>query len=160
MVFGLWTTVHGLWMVNCGSRFCGWWTAVHGLWAVYTLRAAELVHFLNGLFVYFFIFINFLEMISDNDFERWYLENNPKWSVYVLRCSDGTFYTGCSGEVKTRLKSHLNGEVAYTRSRLPVKLENTHNFKDKNMAFSFEKYLKSGSGKAFMVKRLVGLRAN
>jgi putative endonuclease len=47
------------------------------------------------------------------------------WVVYLLRCSDGTLYTGVARDVTRRLRQH-NGEIkggaAYTRSRRPVAL--------------------------------------
>ncbi len=43
------------------------------------------------------------------------------WFVYILRCSDGTLYTGISTDVTKRVLSHNAGTGAkYTRSRLPV----------------------------------------
>ncbi len=45
------------------------------------------------------------------------------WTVYVLRCGDGSFYTGIAKDVRARVKQHSEGRgAAYTRSRLPVKL--------------------------------------
>lgn len=43
--------------------------------------------------------------------------------VYILRCSDGTLYTGSTNQVERRLAAHQSGRGAkYTRSRLPVEL--------------------------------------
>ena len=43
--------------------------------------------------------------------------------VYILECSDGTYYTGWTTDVPRRVAVHQNGEGAkYTRGRLPVKL--------------------------------------
>ena len=45
------------------------------------------------------------------------------WFVYVLRCRDGSLYTGISTDVAARLDAHNRGRGArYTRSRLPVVL--------------------------------------
>ncbi len=45
------------------------------------------------------------------------------WSVYILRCRDGTLYTGIAVDVRKRLEAHRNGVGAkYTRGRLPVTL--------------------------------------
>ena len=47
------------------------------------------------------------------------------WAVYMLRCADGTLYTGITTDVARRLAEH-NGEggpgARYTRSRRPVEL--------------------------------------
>ena len=43
--------------------------------------------------------------------------------VYILKCSDQTFYTGITSNLTYRLEKHLGGEGAlYTKARLPVKL--------------------------------------
>ena len=43
--------------------------------------------------------------------------------VYVLRCGDGTFYTGFTRDLFKRLEQHSSGKGAkYTRSRLPLEL--------------------------------------
>ena len=76
-------------------------------------------------------------------------------TVYVLRCNDGSHYVGCTSNLERRLVRHNRGEVHYTKSRLPLDVITTIVFKDKYKAFAFEKYLKSGSGRAFMYKRLV-----
>lgn len=75
--------------------------------------------------------------------------------VYLLKCSDGTTYTGCTNDIDERLKRHFKGQVHYTSSRLPIDLITYIAFTDKNKAFKFEKYLKSGSGKAFSNKRFI-----
>lgn len=75
--------------------------------------------------------------------------------VYLLKCSDGTTYTGCTSNVAERLIRHRRGEVLYTSSRLPLELITFIAFSDKYKAFHFEKYLKSGSGKAFSNKRFL-----
>ena len=43
--------------------------------------------------------------------------------VYILECSDGTYYTGYSRNPETRLAQHQAGSASrYTRTRLPVKM--------------------------------------
>jgi putative endonuclease len=45
------------------------------------------------------------------------------WSVYILRCSDRTLYTGITADLEARLAAHRNGTASkYTRARLPVRL--------------------------------------
>lgn len=75
--------------------------------------------------------------------------------VYILRCSNGNLYKGCTSNLKERFKRHQNGEVHSTKSHLPVELLTYFAFKEKHKAFEFEKYLKSGSGRAFANKRLI-----
>jgi putative endonuclease len=75
--------------------------------------------------------------------------------VYILKCSDGLFYTGCTENIESRLKRHSSGYVEFTKTRLPVELVWWCCFPNKTKAFEFEKYLKSGSGIAFRNKHLV-----
>jgi Predicted endonuclease containing a URI domain len=77
------------------------------------------------------------------------------WFVYILKCSDSTYYTGCTSDLEDRLRRHAKGENMYTKFRLPVTLICYTAFMDKYKAYDFERYLKSGSGKAFAQKRLL-----
>jgi putative endonuclease len=77
------------------------------------------------------------------------------WYVYILKCADGKHYTGCTSDLKKRLSLHQDGLVKSTRPRLPVELIIYIAFTDKYKAFFFEKYLKSGSGRAFANKRFL-----
>lgn len=46
-----------------------------------------------------------------------------KWIVYILRCCDGTLYTGSTDDVSRRVQVHNSGKGAkYTRSRTPVEV--------------------------------------
>lgn len=50
----------------------------------------------------------------------------PGWLVYLLRCRDGSLYTGITNDLPKRLKLHAAGKASrYTRSRLPVTLAYT-----------------------------------
>jgi putative endonuclease len=75
--------------------------------------------------------------------------------VYILLCSDKKPYTGCMENLKERLIRHKNGNVPATVKRLPVELTSYFAFSNKYTAFNFEKYLKSGSGRAFIKKHLL-----
>ena len=45
------------------------------------------------------------------------------WYVYILRCGDGTLYTGITRDVERRLEAHRQGKGAkYTRGRGPLEL--------------------------------------
>ena len=47
----------------------------------------------------------------------------PSWSVYILRCGDGTLYTGIALDLAARLAQHRAGTGArYTRGRAPLEL--------------------------------------
>ncbi len=82
------------------------------------------------------------------------IRENDMYYVYILKCVDGKPYTGCTNDLKERIKRHSAGYVPATKPRLPIKLVNYVAFEDKYKAFKFEKYLKSGSGRAFLKKHL------
>jgi len=77
------------------------------------------------------------------------------WFVYILKCADNSNYTGCTSDLEDRINRHLKGENTYTKERLPVTLVYYSAFMDKYKAYEFEKYLKTGSGKAFANKRFL-----
>lgn len=66
------------------------------------------------------------------------------WYVYMLRCGDGSLYTGCTDDVERRLAVHNSGKGAkYTRSRLPVTLVYRENVADKSAALRREAAIKA-----------------
>lgn len=77
------------------------------------------------------------------------------YTVYILKCSDSKPYTGCTENLAERLERHKNGHVPATANHRPVQLATYVVFNDKYKAFEFEKYLKSGSGRAFINKHLI-----
>ena len=67
----------------------------------------------------------------------------PSWHVYVLRCGDGSLYTGATNDVARRLARHSAGEGArYTRARLPVVLVYSERAADRSAALRREAALK------------------
>ena len=57
------------------------------------------------------------------------------WYVYMLRCGDGSLYTGSTTDVARRLREHQNGTGAkYTRTRPPVTLAYTEEAPDRSAA--------------------------
>ncbi len=51
------------------------------------------------------------------------MKRSQDYSVYILKCADGSLYTGYAADLKERLGLHNQGKGAkYTRSRLPVRL--------------------------------------
>ncbi len=49
--------------------------------------------------------------------------HGDRWFVYLLRCADGTIYTGIAKDVSRRCQQHNTGTASrYTRSRLPVEV--------------------------------------
>ena len=59
--------------------------------------------------------------------------------VYVLECSDGTYYTGYTTDVERRVAEHDAGDGAkYTRGRTPVELVHTESYETRSAAMSRE----------------------
>jgi len=66
------------------------------------------------------------------------------WYVYMVRCNDGTLYTGIARELKKRLAAHnsdRNG-ARYTRSRRPVTLVYAQQIESRSAAASLEYRIK------------------
>ena len=80
---------------------------------------------------------------------------NNFYHVYILKCNNGSFYTGFTNNLERRIKEHNYGEVHFTKDKLPVELIFYSSFQEKQKAYNFERYLKSGSGIAFRNKRFV-----
>jgi len=65
------------------------------------------------------------------------------YHVYVLRCSDNTFYTGYTTDVERRVREHDAGDGAkYTRGRTPVELIHVESFDSQSEAMSREYEIK------------------
>ncbi|HCR41962.1 TPA: hypothetical protein DIV45_01185 [Patescibacteria group bacterium] len=76
--------------------------------------------------------------------------------TYILYSSKSlNFYYGYTEDIKDRLKSHNEGRVFATAPYRPWKLVFYASFANKELAKDFERYLKTGAGKAFAYKRLV-----
>ena len=70
-----------------------------------------------------------------------------QYFVYILLCSDNTFYTGVTNDLNRRLNEHQEGlkSDSYTAKRLPVKLKAAIRFVDILSAIEFEKKIKKWS---------------
>ncbi|MBI1977530.1 MAG: GIY-YIG nuclease family protein [Candidatus Omnitrophica bacterium] len=78
--------------------------------------------------------------------------------VYVLTSTaDAKFsYVGCTNNLKRRLTEHDQGKMGvYSNRYKPWQMTTYVAFSDKKLAVSFERYLKSGSGHAFLKRRLL-----
>lgn len=65
------------------------------------------------------------------------------WFVYILRCRDGSLYTGMTNDLPRRLSIHRSGRGgAYTRSRLPVRLVYSERRRTRGAALRREAELK------------------
>ena len=68
--------------------------------------------------------------------------------MYILECSDGSFYTGSTKDLNIRLRQHQSGEGAnYTKRRLPIKLVHYEEYQRIDYAFYREKQVQGWSRK-------------
>ena len=69
--------------------------------------------------------------------------------VYILKCSDSSYYTGLTNNIERRFQEHQSGEnnTSYTFNKRPVELVFCEEFLDVNQAISFEKQIKGWSRK-------------
>jgi putative endonuclease len=75
--------------------------------------------------------------------------------VYILESLDSQhFYIGITDDLRARLVKHNAGEVPHTSKYGPWRIKTYVAFSDGAQALTFEKYLKSASGRAFAKKRL------
>ncbi|RYY31854.1 MAG: GIY-YIG nuclease family protein [Sphingobacteriaceae bacterium] len=67
-----------------------------------------------------------------------------QYFVYIVRCSDSSYYTGVTNDLLGRFDEHQNGENVncYTFKRRPLELVFYERFEDINQAIAFEKQVK------------------
>lgn len=84
------------------------------------------------------------------------MTNTPQkfFYVYILESLNipGRFYSGFTEDLKRRIAKHNNGDVPHTSKFRPWRLKTAVAFTER--ALEFERYLKTGSGRAFAKKRL------
>ena len=76
--------------------------------------------------------------------------------VYILQsvADSSRHYVGVTDDLKSRLQRHNSGQVTHTSKFMPWRVKTYLGFSDGAQAVSFEKYLKTASGRAFARKRL------
>jgi len=78
------------------------------------------------------------------------------WYVYILRSArDNNLYVGSTNNIHRRLNEHNSGKVDSTKNRTPFSLEAYFAVRDKLKAIELEQYLKTGSGRALLQKRIL-----
>jgi putative endonuclease len=77
------------------------------------------------------------------------MKTGHNYYVYIVRCSDGLYYTGVTNDLERRLWEHNTGynEKCFTFKRRPVTLMYEERFKNVNYAIEREKQLKGWSRK-------------
>lgn len=82
---------------------------------------------------------------------------SKEWLVYILKCRDGSYYTGITNDLPKRLKAHTAGTASkYTRLRLPVKVVCRERQNNKSQALQRELEIKklSRAQKLLLIKSL------
>ena len=76
--------------------------------------------------------------------------------VYTLESlsNPSQIYTGQTQNLKQRLKEHNSGNVQHTSKFIPWQIRSATAFKSRERALAFERYLKSGSGRAFLKRHV------
>src|SRR5437764_2355983 len=70
--------------------------------------------------------------------------SGDEWFVYMVRCVDGSLYTGIAKDVSRRCQQHNAGTASrYTRSRLPVKLVYQESLASQSLALKREAAIKA-----------------
>mgnify|MGYP003453426984 FL=1 len=76
--------------------------------------------------------------------------------VYILKSIKyDQIYIGQTDDLKRRIEEHNSGKSFHTKKYAPWEIKSYFEKKKKTTAVGFEKYLKTGSGKAFLRKRLL-----
>jgi len=73
-----------------------------------------------------------------------------EFCIYVLKCSDGSFYIGQSDNFSRRLAEHESKQVSWTASRLPVEPIHWETFDSRELAVKREHDLKTGFGRKWI----------
>ncbi len=78
------------------------------------------------------------------------------WYVYILRSKrDKDLYIGSTNDIQRRITEHNSGIVDSTKCRMPLILEEYIAVQDKSKTVKLEQYLKTGSGRAILQKRIL-----
>jgi putative endonuclease len=66
-----------------------------------------------------------------------------KWSVYILECLDGSYYTGITNDIEKRMTAHKNGKGSkYVKAKGFSKILCSKNYKNKSSALKAEYSIK------------------
>lgn len=73
-----------------------------------------------------------------------------EFCVYVLKCSDNSFYIGQTNDLERRIDEHKKGKVSWTSKHLPIELIHWEYFYTREEAIDREKKLKTGFGRKWL----------
>jgi len=74
------------------------------------------------------------------------MSDKTPWRLYIIRCRDGTYYTGITNNLEHRIKDHNCGKgCRYTKYRWPVKLVYSESQADRSAALKREAQIQGWS---------------
>ena len=77
---------------------------------------------------------------------EFFVKNACMWCVYILKCTDVSFYVGRTDNLPQRIERHNKGRAsAWTKNRLPIKLVYKENYENKKDAAARERQIKKWS---------------
>jgi putative endonuclease len=74
--------------------------------------------------------------------------------LYILKCSDNTFYTGVTSNLDLRLQQHNSGQTQSIKNKIPFELIYSEEFKTRAEAIKREKYFKTAASRRFLKSKL------
>jgi len=77
-----------------------------------------------------------------------------KYAVYILECSDKTYYVGCTNNVERRLKEHKSGYTLTTSKMTNCIIVYTETYDTFDKARKREVYLKTAAGRRFLREKI------
>lgn len=101
------------------------------------------------MYILFRIYMK-VEMYISSGVEIWEIHSllMKTYFVYILKCSDGGYYTGHTNNLERRLAEHNSGNYdSYTKSRRPLRLVYSTELNERKQAFYLERKIKSWSRK-------------
>ena len=79
-----------------------------------------------------------------------------KWSVYILECLDGTFYTGITNDIEKRMKAHSTGKGSkYVAAKGFKRLITSKEYKNKSEASKAEYNIKQLKKHEKLISQLI-----
>ncbi|MEK7650532.1 MAG: GIY-YIG nuclease family protein [Patescibacteria group bacterium] len=76
------------------------------------------------------------------------------YSTYILKLSNGSYYTGSTGNLEQRLTEHQNGKVKSTKNNLPCQLIYSETYQNRSLAQGREYQIKKWKSRA-AIERLL-----
>lgn len=73
--------------------------------------------------------------------------------VYIVKCIDGTFYTGITNNLLRRFKQHRTKKVSYTKNKLPILCVHTELHDTRKLAAKQERRIKNTGAQKYLIRK-------